>query len=443
LILNLTPRQPNGATMSRTDRPATYREVFSLREYRALFAADVTSLLGDQVAAVALAVLLYQRSGSPLVASLGYATAFLPWAIGGPLLSALADRIPPRRVVVTADLARAALIGLAAMPGVPLPVLGLLVLAAALLAPPFEASISALYPQVLEGDRYPVGVSIKDTVYQSAQLAGFVTGGALVATIGSHRALALDAVSFALSALLLRRGLQHRPAATAGTERTHLLRETWEGVLMVAGDRRLYGPLLLGILGAGYVIVPEAIAPAYAGSLGGGPRTVGLVMAAVAAGSVLGGLLMARLVGPARRRRLMWPMAMIGTGPLMLVAVHPVLPLALALLALAGAASAFQVAANTAFAAAAPAQARGRVFGVAMTGMWVGQGVAIVLAGAAAQLVAPHLVIAGAGVAGVVAVALLRPAVATGSHRAGRSRRTAREPRSATEPATVPRLSGT
>jgi predicted MFS family arabinose efflux permease len=420
--------------MASTDRPATYREVFALREYRALFLADGTSLLGDQIAAVALAVLLYQRSGSPLVASLGYATAYLPWAIGGPLLSALADRLPPRQVVVAADLARAGLIGLAAIPGLPLPVIGLLVLAAALLAPPFEASISALYAQVLEGDRYPVGISIKDTVYQSAQLVGFVAGGALVATVGSHGALALDAVSFALSALLLRTGLRHRPAATSDTVRSHLLRETWEGVRLVAGDRRLYGPLLLGVLGAAYVIVPEAIAPAYAGSLGGGPRTVGLVMASVAAGSVLGGLVLARLVGPTRRRRLMWPLALLGTGPLMLMALRPSLPVALALLAVAGAASAFQLAANAAFAAAAPAQARARVFGVAMTGMWVGQGLAIVAAGAVAQLAAPHLVIAGAGFAGMLAVAALRPAVSGGSHRSGRSRRGG-QPQAATEPA--------
>lgn len=411
--------------MPSTDRPATYREVFRLREYRALFAADATSLLGDQVAAVALAVLLYQRSGSPLVASLGYATAFLPWVIGGPVLSALADRMPPRRVVVGADLARAALIGLAAIPGLPLALIGLLVLSAALLAPPFEASMSALYPQVLEGDRYPVGISIKDVVYQSAQLAGFVAGGALVALIGSHGALAVDAASFAVSALLLRTGLQHRPAPTDRSGRTHLLRETWEGVRLVAGDRRLYGPLLLGVLGASYVIVPEAIAPAYAHSLGGGARTVGLVMASVAAGSVVGGLLLARLVGSARRRRLMWPMALFGTGPLMLVALQPPLPVALGLLAVAGAASAFQVAANTAFAQAAPAQARSRVFGVAMTGMWVGQGVTIVLAGAAAQLAPAHLVIAGAGLAGMVAVSLLRPTLSTAAHRADRRDRVA------------------
>ena len=38
--------------------PATYRDVFGVREYRAVFLADVLSLLGDQIAAVALALLL-------------------------------------------------------------------------------------------------------------------------------------------------------------------------------------------------------------------------------------------------------------------------------------------------------------------------------------------------------------------------------------------------
>ncbi len=60
-----------------------------MREYAGVFTAELCSLLGDQVAAVAIAVLLYERSGSPLLAALGYATVYLPWAVGGPLLSVL------------------------------------------------------------------------------------------------------------------------------------------------------------------------------------------------------------------------------------------------------------------------------------------------------------------------------------------------------------------
>ncbi len=397
--------------MTTAARQATYREVLSIREYRALFASDAASVLGDQVAAVALAVLLYHRSGSALVASLGYATAYVPWAVGGPVLSALADRLPPRRVVVGCDLARFTLIGLAAIPGLPLPVIGLLVLAAGMLAPPFDASVSALYPQVLEGDRYAVGASIRDVLHQSAQLAGFVAGGALVAVIGSHGALLLDALTFAVSAAVLWRGLSPRPAASADAAQRGLLRDAAEGLRVVTGDRRLWGPLALGILGSAYAIAPEAIAPAYAQTVGGGATTVGLIMASVAGGAVVGSLLLGRLVGPARRRRLMWPLAVAGAAPLVALSLRPPLAVSLGLLALAGAASSFQVAANTAFAAAAPAHARARAFGIAMTGMFAGQAVAIVLAGAAAQVFAPTTVIAGAGVIGLCTIVALRLAI--------------------------------
>jgi len=392
-------------------RPASYGDVFASREYRAMFASDLTSLLGDQVAAVALAVLLYQRSGSALLAALGYATAYVPWVVGGPVLSALADRLPPRRVVVGADLARAALIGLAAVPGVPIPALGLLVLLAALLAPPFEAAISSMYPQVLTGDRYAVGMSVRDITHQSSQIAGFVGGGALVGLVGPHGALGLDAASFAASALLLRVGLIARPSAVEPPR--HLLQDAAEGLRVVLGDRRLYGPLLLGMCGAAYVVVPEAIAVAYAHSLGYGARAVGLIMAGVASGSILGSLVIGRFVGPTRRRALMWPMAMAGTLPLIAVALRPGLQASLVLFVLAGTGSAYQVAANTAFARAAPAHARARAFGIALTGMYGAQGLAIVAAGAAAQVFGPVAVIAGAGVLGAVAMLLVRPTLAT------------------------------
>jgi predicted MFS family arabinose efflux permease len=390
---------------------ATYRDVFAVREFRYLFGADLVSLLGDQVAAVGLAFLLYQRSGSALLAALGYATAYVPWTIGGPLLAAWADRRPGRQVMVSCDLGRAAAIGVAALPGMPLPVIALLVLAAAMLAPPFDSARSALLPQILLGDRYAVAVSIRDAVHQSAQLAGFLGGGALVVLIGARGALMLDAVSFAGSAALLRFGIRHRPAALDLDAQQSLLAEAVEGLRVVAGDRRLYGPLLLSAVGVAYVIVPEGIAPAYASALGHGATAVGAIMAGVAAGSVIGAVLYGRFVSPSRRRSLMWPLALIGTAPLVLVGLRPGLAVSLVLFALAGVASTFNVAANAAFAAAAPAAARGRAFGVAMSGIYAAQVLGVVLAGAAAQIFAPSTVVAGAGVLGAAGVLVLRRTV--------------------------------
>ena len=393
--------------------PTTYRDVFGVREYRAVFLADVLSLLGDQIAAVALALLLYAGSGSTLLAALGYATAYIPWLLGGPVLAAWAERLPGRSVLVGCDLARAALIGLAALPGLPLPVLGLLILAAALLAPPFEAARSALLPEILAGDRYPVAMSVQAAVHQSAQLVGFVAGGALAVAVSARGALLLDAATFLLSAAVIGRGVAHRRATAAGrpgdsSKARGLLRETREGWTAIRSRPALVGSLSLGIIGAGYAIVPEAIATGYARSVGAGGTAVGLIMAAAAAGSVVGGLAIGRLVGPATRVRLIYPLAFAGTLPMMFVALRPGLVLSLLLFALVGVTAAFQVAANTVFARNVPAHLRTRAFGLAASGMYGGQTLAIVLAGLAADLVAPATVVAGAGVLGAAGVLAVR-----------------------------------
>ena len=107
-------------------RPARYRDVFAVAEFRALFAAHLLSVIGDQFARVALTVLVFARTGSAALTALTYALTFLPAIVAGPLLSGLADRYPRRTVMVVADVARAALVAVMAVPGVPLPVLAAL-----------------------------------------------------------------------------------------------------------------------------------------------------------------------------------------------------------------------------------------------------------------------------------------------------------------------------
>src|ERR1035437_6788071 len=77
---------------------ASYRQVLGHGEFRAIFAADVVSMLGNVVAAVALTVLVYQRTGSPALGASVMALAFLPYLFGGILLGARGARLPPRPV---------------------------------------------------------------------------------------------------------------------------------------------------------------------------------------------------------------------------------------------------------------------------------------------------------------------------------------------------------
>ena len=100
-------------------------------------------------------------------------------------------------------------------------------------------------------------------------------------------------------------------------------------------------------------------------------------------------------------------MAGLSALPLLGCAVRPSLPVTLALFALSGVGASYQLAANTAFSLGVVPAARGRAFGLAVSGIQIAQGLGIVLAGAAAVALPPSTVIALTGVAGLAAVGTL------------------------------------
>jgi len=81
-----TPAAQDQAAPSRAvtarDR-ARYSDVLGVREFRAIFAANVVAMLGNVVAAVALTVLVYQQTRSAALAASVMALSFLPYLIGG------------------------------------------------------------------------------------------------------------------------------------------------------------------------------------------------------------------------------------------------------------------------------------------------------------------------------------------------------------------------
>src|SRR5437660_6680072 len=106
-----------------------------------------------------------------------------------------------------------------AIPSVPLPALWVLVGLLSMSGAPFKAAQLALLPQILDGPRYLVGLSLRQVTGQSAQLAGFASGGLLLSVVEPHVALAANAVTFLLSSLLITTGARRRPAA-ANTSQT-------------------------------------------------------------------------------------------------------------------------------------------------------------------------------------------------------------------------------
>jgi MFS family permease len=387
---------------------ATFREVFAVREFRILWSSVLLSTAGDRLALVALTLLVYDRTKSPLLAAAVYAVGYLPWVIGGLFLAEVADRRPRRSVMVFCDAARAVLVAGMVFPHVPIGALVALLFAATMFQPPFDSAKASITPDILQGERYVLGTAVLQTTLLVGQVAGAVGGGVAVAYLGVRSSLAIDAATFVLSALLIGLGLRARPAAARSeTGQASALARMLSGFRLLFGDPALRTLLLFGWLVVFYTI-PEGIAAPYAARLGGGSIATGLVLASTVLGTTIAVPLFTRFVRPRQRINLMGPLAILTCGSLVLTGLHPNLAISLVVFSLSAVFGVYQLAANTAFVVRVPSERRAQAFGIANMGVIVGQGAAFVAAGAAAEVVSPAAVIAvGGGIGAVVAFVLL------------------------------------
>ncbi len=392
-----------GTDQGRTKR-ATFGDVLRIAEFRAIWLADAQSVAGDQLARVSLAIMVFSRTGSAALTALVYALTYVPAIVGGAVLAGIADHLPRREVMICCDLIRAVLFGLAAIPGTPLVIICVLIVLAVLSTSPFSAAESAIMPAILTGDLYVVGIGLRVTTGQLAQLAGFACGGVIVAAIGPHWGLGIDALTFAMSAALIARFVKRRPVPEreqSGPPRAYW-RSMLDGARIVFSDARLRSLVLLAWLAAFYV-VPEGLAPSYVAAIGGGSGVVGLLMAADPAGSAVGASLLVRLVPEWLRPRLIAPLALLASLPLIVCAFKPNVVASFALLASVGVFSAFQVVASTTFMRIVPDHHRGHAFGLAQSGLIAVQGLGIAVFGVIADHIgAPRAI----GLAGLIGAGL-------------------------------------
>lgn len=410
-----TPACPDGGrgadATARADgaRPAGYRAVFAVHEFRYVFAAHLLSSLGVVVCELALSVLVFRITASPLLGALTLALGLLPYAVGGTLLSAVADRCAARRVLVGCDLLCALAAAGMVLPGTPVPVLLALRCVLAVLAPVFTGTRAATLGEILgAGEPFVLGRSVIRLVNQGAQLAGFAAGGLLLAAVPPRDVLALTAGTFLASALLLRLGTRARPArggvpgAAAGGA---LLGASLGGVRRLLADRRVRALLLLTWLPPAFVVVPEALLVPYSGLLGVGPAGTGLLLCAMPLGAVAAESLVGSLLGPRARARLTFPMGVFAVLPSLGFAARPSFGWAVLLLVLTGTGISYNFGVDRWFVAAVPEELLGQAMTVMQAGRMSVMGLAMGLAGAAAEWAPLRVVMPAAGVVGVAAVA--------------------------------------
>ncbi|MDR7278752.1 MFS transporter [Catenuloplanes atrovinosus] len=397
------------------DRPATYREVFSHFEFRVVYGAVALSNLADPMAKAAITLLVFQRTGSVALSALAFAVSYLPWLIGGPLLSTLADRYPYRTVIGVTLVFRAALFGVVALFHWPGGVLVAALFLSTLSAAPEQAARSALLPRVLPRDRLVVGLSLVGGLNQITQIVGYVVGAGLTA-ISSQLVLCITATLFAGAAAIVLIGLRGWAGTGSDQRGGTLLSGMGQGFGLVFGRPELRSIAILLFCAMFFVAVPEGLAAAWASELVDDDErgiAQGLIMAATPLGFVAGSLIVGRLVRPSRRRALIRPFAIV--APLTLVPA--VLEPSVALVVLMVAACGFAVGgvlppAQGLFAVVVPDGFRARAYGVMQTGVTLMQGAGVALTGLLAERFPLPGVVSSWSLAGVlvmVAVSLRWP----------------------------------
>jgi MFS family permease len=240
-------------------RRITFRDTLRNSEFRAIYVAQAFSMVGNQLALVSVALLLYSRTHSALLSALTYAVGFAPWVLGGPVLAGFADRKPRRSVMVICDAARAVLILLLIVPRLPTAAVLILLFLVAFLDPPFMSARAAILPDVVgEGEMYAASANLANLTNQFGVVAGLALGGLVVSVTSVRTALVIDAVSFALSAVLVQRYVLHRGAAVEG--RSAWLADLRVGASVVFRNARLRWLVLITWLTVGACIATYSIA---------------------------------------------------------------------------------------------------------------------------------------------------------------------------------------
>jgi MFS family permease len=379
-----------------------FRSAWAVREFRALWAAEAVSQIGDQLARVALTVLVYSRTNSAALAALTLALSYTPSFIGSALFSGLADRWPRREVMIGCDLISAALVVVMALPGMPLWLVCVAMAGVAMVGGPFKAARLALLPEVLDGEAYVGALAMRSMTIQIAQVLGFAVGGAAVGLIGPRPALAVDAVTFLLSMVLVLWGVPRRPAPQNHIDRRSFWKSSLHGARLIAevpGLRALY---VLAML-AGLYITPEGLAAPWAAELRAAPQAVGLIMGAPAVGLVVGAWAFTKFVTPDQRARSTGVLAALAGLALTLCAARPGLTGVLGLLVLSGIFSAYQVQVGATFGRLTPPEGRAQVMGLLNSGVLTAQGVGVLLSGVVAEFAGVPATVALAGAVGLLA----------------------------------------
>lgn len=354
-----------------------------------LFAANAISMTGNQLTILAVPWFVLSTTGSAAQTGITAFFTILPAIIAGFFGGVIVDRMGYKRASVASDVASGATVALIpllySLNLLPFWLLLVLVFLGALLDAPGSTARAALVPELANAAQMSLerATSLMQIVERSSRLVGFPLAGVLVAALGAQTVLWIDAVTFAVSALMVAVFITTPEPEPEMQESEGYLAELVTGLQFIRGDALLL-LLITSVMITNFLDAAQSsvILPVYANDVYGNAVSLGLMFGHSGGGAVVGALLYSAL-GPRYLRRKWLIVALALTSiPRIALLFFPPLYVILLTQTLVGIASGpLNPILMTTFFERIPADLRGRIIGTTSAGAMVAMPLGVLLAG--------------------------------------------------------------
>ena len=382
------------------------------REFRLLYTGQAVSFAGSMITFVAIPFQVYDLTGSTFVVGLLGLAEIAPLLVTALIGGALADAHDRRKLVLIAD-ATLLVLSLALVANALLDepqVWVLFVVAAGMSAAGGlqRPALDSMVPRLVTREELPAAAALEGFRGNAGQIAGPALGGILIAGAGLGATYAVDAASFMASLIALARMRAVPPPPDAAPPSVARIAEGWR---YARSRQDLMGTYLVDI-NAMLFAMPVALFPAVAERFGGA-EVLGLLFAAGPAGAFLLTLASGWTRRVTRHGRAVAVSAALGGAAVALFGIAESLPLAIAFLALAGAADMSSgIFRATIWNQTIPDSLRGRLAGIEQLSYSIGPTLGQTQSGGLAALTSVRTSLVAGGalcVAGTIALCALLP----------------------------------
>ena len=347
-----------------------------------MWLAQLISTIGDAFTMIAAGIYVFRLTGSTLQVGLMLMATSIPTMLIGLVAGVFVDRYDRKKIMVTADLLRAALICL-----IPFLLtynvawLYVIVMLTSSIGTFFSPAFDSVLPDMASDEELNAANSMIAISSFGSTAIGFAASG-LIAAYSIEWAFYIDGATFLLSALFLT-GVKITSLGTPGeTNVATVVRNLREGLKFLFNNQVLRSIVLLGFLYAISIgIWNTMLLPFATSALGATEFEYGLQEGLTSIGFVIGSLVIAQFADRLREGQWM-SISLLGMGGFGIVyALSSSIPLAIVLVTITGFMNApYGIARRTLIQRNTDREMRGRVFGATMTlstvVMLVGMGVA-------------------------------------------------------------------